>query len=755
MSVPDSRLADVMESLGGKRLSKLTKAEVVRRPGFDGAEHAKMKGKDLRDELISGLLPGMKVSEYLTGFYGGHWKGLEREPVDETGDSHDGVMGVRERPSEEFADKKDSPGNLKATICDADSDARRNCDLNSSSLDHTDKGKKAALSNSDQDESLPKDASHEWKPDVPNGRLFNPSGSTRYYSSAFGTRDLGLSNDLRGRLLTQPSASDSPEVSKHNSSDFSGDHTTLNPSCERSLVESSCSNSDPTIFSLPKAPEIQSSPLVEVKESECPSDSDSLGSTIGDVDESLQTKRPSCSISEEKLLSELLKKEILQLPGFGAPEFRAMNRATLLGIVRDGQVRGAKVKDYLDLYWKPHIFLEEGKPVENTEILSEYAVEIEPDTPTTRLNFYALNVGVGNLMIATIGTKAMIFDAGTKETSTEGSDSKSDALRDRFIAPAVSILMGKTIELVLITHPHRDHFNLLTKIIPKSGNEFRKIQFVCGGYSDQIMSSELRLHIPRSAIFSLDPDSEKDSPPFVRRGVDEMKLRIQRILGDRFKHENVTFEVFLPRRITHDIKNRDNIHITSNILLKLIYYGRSILFTGDGMPETIDNLSEDQENPMEDPFGEIDVYIVPHHGSKHNSINGYFGKRCPKVVLCSTDSRKQEGWRNGFPSQLTMEKYASLLPHTAKMHKVMYWNRWHPPDSFKFSEAGDPLLMDVDFPFYTTADSFFMYRGKPMEGLHIRFDPKGEGSEAVMELMNGEGQMVLYYLDDFAGTNTV
>jgi beta-lactamase superfamily II metal-dependent hydrolase len=461
--------------------------------------------------------------------------------------------------------------------------------------------------------------------------------------------------------------------------------------------------------------------------------------------------RPSCAIDERKFLAELRKKEILQLPGFSDASFASMSKATLLTLACAGQRRGAKVSDYLDLYWKPHILPDDLRQPDTAEVLSEYATELEPDTPLNRLNFYALNVGVGNLMIATIGRKAMIFDAGTKETSTESTDSKTTSLRDRFVAPAVDILTGKIIEFVLITHPHRDHFNLLTKIIPKSGNEFRKIQFICGGYSDQIASAELRLHIPRTAIFSVNPDLEKDRPPFVRKGVEEQKVQIERILNSRFKQENVTFEVFLPSRISHEMTDRDFIHVTSSILLKMMYCGRSVLFTGDAMPETIDNLSVSPEKPLEDPFGEIDVYIVPHHGSKHNSINGYFGKHCPKVVLCSTDSRKQEGWKNGFPSKLVLETFEGILPHTAKPHKVMYWDCYHPFKKFKFSEAGEPLKRDVNFPFFTTADYFFMYRDKKVEGLHVRFDPQDGGGTAVMEMLDGDNGIVLYDLDGFAG----
>jgi beta-lactamase superfamily II metal-dependent hydrolase len=224
------------------------------------------------------------------------------------------------------------------------------------------------------------------------------------------------------------------------------------------------------------------------------------------------------------------------------------------------------------------------------------------------LNFYALNVGLGNLLILTFGNKAMLFNSGTLEIRDVPTKGLFVEVPSPYIDPAVSILRGKEVVAVAITHPHVDHMNLITTMLQHSGNEVQHIQFISGGHCDQISDNALRLAMSASAMFSIKKvGAEYDVPA----GVSE---RIEQFLNKGFAHGHLRFQVFMPESGTIHPTSA-NVHVTANIIFKVTFCNRSVLVTGDGEPQTVTTFSSS--------FGDVDIYIVPHHGSEHNNEGGF------------------------------------------------------------------------------------------------------------------------------------
>ena len=379
-----------------------------------------------------------------------------------------------------------------------------------------------------------------------------------------------------------------------------------------------------------------------------------------------------------------------------------------------------------------------------------FDVGLEPENPPKRLNFYALNVGLGNLLICTIGMKAIIFDAGSLDVPMFP---KFGAPIWPFVNPAIEILKGKEIVAVVITHPHEDHCNLILPVLQKSGHRVSQVQFICGGFKNQLKNIALKMHIPQSAIFSIDPEKvDSEEPPFVRdqTSVDNMKAKIEQILNDGFASAGATFEVFLPRKVSCDVKASENIHIAGMIMFKITYMQRSIFISGDAMPETVANLTPDEKKPTKSVLGDFDIYMVPHHGSYGNGRNGVLGKVVPKLLICSVDASKKKSWENGLPRQRTMDRLAEDIPEVAPEHTVLVWDKYHPSSQFSYVEATPPFELRTKMPFYTTSKSFFPYRDRVLEGVHVFIDPVvgREKGDAFLELLEDD---VLHHfsIDDF------
>ena len=223
------------------------------------------------------------------------------------------------------------------------------------------------------------------------------------------------------------------------------------------------------------------------------------------------------------------------------------------------------------------------------------------------LYIMAFNVGQANCIILRKGQNVVIVDAG-------------GAFADDYVSEkAMDLISGCVIQAIFISHPHEDHFSLLLTDFGFAINDCTK--FYLGGFeedwyeclqicqfaeslqneadkalSDLLVGHELETLCGKKLIrAALKSANAKDY-------LVSHKSLLTEFIENRYLPENTTFcgdngssirnMTFLDD-VTFEIldsdipNNPDNINQKS-FLLKVTYYGKSILFTGDSEGESID-----------------------------------------------------------------------------------------------------------------------------------------------------------------------
>jgi L-ascorbate metabolism protein UlaG (beta-lactamase superfamily) len=335
------------------------------------------------------------------------------------------------------------------------------------------------------------------------------------------------------------------------------------------------------------------------------------------------------------------------------------------------------------------------------------------DPAPTPLHFYALSAGLGNVVILTLGNKALLLDAGTQDFKDMS-----------FFPAALAILSDKKICAIVITHPHCDHLNAIWRLLSKLHVPAHEVSFVCGGFRSQIIDQFLRTAIPDNAIFTIDEGQVGEGPDvFYEQDPTELAARIESVLRGRLPE--LHFEVFLPKFLKQTPLDRANVHVTCNLIVKIGFRGRSILVTGDAQHETVSALGIDR------PFGNVDLYLVPHHGSKHPNKDGTLGEVVPKIAVCCVDATCAHARQWGHPNGSAVQMFAMVMPLKAMRHRIAFWQEMAERAADK--NAGSPLVADIDFPLFTAGDSRFQFQGIVFHGVHVVFHPVGDSARMALK----------------------
>ena len=108
--------------------------------------------------------------------------------------------------------------------------------------------------------------------------------------------------------------------------------------------------------------------------------------------------------------------------------------------------------------------------------------------------------------------------------------------------------------------------------------------------------------------------------------------------GNNWKIENLKINILWPDK-KYDEDNINN----SSLVIKLQYYNKSILLTGD-IEESVENMLVD--------IGHSDVLIVPHHGSKTSSTDNFVQRVKPDIAVMSYGKNNY-----GIPSDEVIYRY--------------------------------------------------------------------------------------------------
>ena len=210
------------------------------------------------------------------------------------------------------------------------------------------------------------------------------------------------------------------------------------------------------------------------------------------------------------------------------------------------------------------------------------------------LEVHFIDVGQGDSALITIGTHAMLIDAGDNSMGT----TVQNYLQKRGIT---------TLDYVIGTHPDSDHIGGLDVIIYKF--ECKKI---------------------------LMPDCANDTKTY-RDVIESMRAKnykaVHPKLHQTFSLGNASFCITGPVKKYED--TNDN-----SISLQLTYHDTSFLFMGDVTEETEPDILSQNRNLKSD------VLKVAHHGSKYSTTEEFLAEVSPTyaVISCAKDNKY------GFPT---------------------------------------------------------------------------------------------------------
>lgn len=220
------------------------------------------------------------------------------------------------------------------------------------------------------------------------------------------------------------------------------------------------------------------------------------------------------------------------------------------------------------------------------------------DFSNSDLLFDFLNVGNADCAIVHNKDAVIIIDGGKRLTD----DKVVSFLKDEVFKNMNS---NKEINLMVLTHPHEDHYGGLVKVV----STFDVKRFIT---SD--LEVDFSTHSGLKKLFDI-------------LGGKKIKIEHPKY-GDHFKFGGIRVEILGPIK-----KDKENVN-NNSIVLKISYAGKKFLFTGDAeKPEERDLINSNQDLSA-------DVIKIGHHGSKTSTSEKFLFKVHPKFAVISTEDER-------------------------------------------------------------------------------------------------------------------
>jgi competence protein ComEC len=237
--------------------------------------------------------------------------------------------------------------------------------------------------------------------------------------------------------------------------------------------------------------------------------------------------------------------------------------------------------------------------------------------PDNKFHLYFFDVGQGDaVFIKTPENYQILIDGGPKNFVLEK-------------LAKVMPFMDKSLDLVILTHPHSDHIEGLVEVLKR----YKIDSVLLTGVNDGSVAYE----------------------EFLKEIIDKnIRVIIAEKSGD-FYAGSVFFNILYPFSsiANYDFKNLND----SSIALKIIYKNLSVLLTGDLQKEMeilIKNSGEDINS---------DIFKAGHHGSKTSNDSEFLKEVSPKFAVISVGRGNKFGHPN-IETIDTFNKFAEKILRT-------------------------------------------------------------------------------------------
>ena len=239
---------------------------------------------------------------------------------------------------------------------------------------------------------------------------------------------------------------------------------------------------------------------------------------------------------------------------------------------------------WIDIFTKTHLA---DKAKDNDESATQ-KIELPEG-----MQVHFLNVGDADCSYIKCGDTDILIDAADKEPKG-------------FVVDYLKNAGVEKLDLVVITHPHRDHIGQITEVL----ENFRVDKLIEPELPDDI--------VPTTVTY------EKMLKTIAERNIDAQFVTA----GCNLSVGDLNLEVVGP--ISRDSNNLNN----NSIVLRLIYKDVKWLFTGDAEKE------EESEIIKSGYDIDADVLKVGHHGSGTSSTKKFLNKVSPKYAVVSVSKQK-------------------------------------------------------------------------------------------------------------------
>ncbi|MDD5731385.1 MAG: ComEC/Rec2 family competence protein [Patescibacteria group bacterium] len=230
--------------------------------------------------------------------------------------------------------------------------------------------------------------------------------------------------------------------------------------------------------------------------------------------------------------------------------------------------------------------------------------------------------------------KVYYFDVGQGDSifikTPEGKDILIDGGPDATVMERLGETLpywDRTIDLMVLTHPHADHIQGLDDVLKN---------YKVG----EVIETDLKNPTPEENYFNK------------LAGLTEIQKAV--------KGEKINLESDLDLQILYPFGlqvNEEDLNDDS-IVLKMIYKGRSFLFTGDATTNV--------ESKIEDQDLKADFLKVGHHGSRYASSSAFLEKVKPAVSIISVGA----GNSFGHPTRDTLDRLSAVGSRVLRTDKA-------------------------------------------------------------------------------------